>query len=142
MFLFIHQIQIEIRKVTSNKTSKVSKMPKENKKGKKKQDEIEEPVVPVDPYAYLVGSDRDYIIKALKRVEKAPRTRTNYLKVLEGIEKHKKEVLEKEGAEIDPNLDLLITHLKEFFDSKDPRQIIEFNNYDNKFSEVFQRELQ
>lgn len=131
-----HQLIILATKEQSIKPDQTDqiliKMGKGNKKNKK--EEIpEEPVAPVDPYAHVQGPERDFIIKILKRIDKAPRVKVKYQAIVEAVEKRKKE-LEEKGETVDPLIDLLLKQVDEFSNSKDPRMQAEFNNYDNKFA--------
>lgn len=104
-------------------------------KGKKNQKEIsEEEPVKVLPFAYVNGPQKAFVIKTLKRLEKAhkQRVRSKWDPILEAAKKHRDEI--KNEEEKDPQLDEIIQKLEEFLDMSDPRVIQEFNNYDNKVS--------
>lgn len=95
-------------------------------------DQPDEPVKVVDAYAHIVGPSKDYVVKILRRVDKAPRVRATFQKLIDAVKRQKAED-EKEGKETD-TLDKLIAQLEDFSSSKDPRKVADFNNYENKFT--------
>ena len=101
------------------------------KKQKQQQQEEPEENVKTDAYAHVTGPSRDYVIKILRRVEKAPRIRTTFEKLVEVVKRQKAEQ-EKDGKDVEM-LDKLIAQLESFSDPKDSRKVADFNNYENKF---------
>jgi len=110
-------------------------------KGKKTVEVVEEDVpltkdakkaAEKQKYPEINGTARDDIVKLLNRVEKAPRVRANFEKII-SMAKSKRDSLEKE----DPQLDKLITSLEEYIDSRDPRKAADFHNYDIKFLDLY-----
>lgn len=82
-------------------------------------------------YSNITGEAREYIIRVLNRVEKAPRVRTTF----EGIITAAKTKRDEMGWK-DSQLDSLITTLEDFIDTKDTRKAADFNNYDVKFLDL------
>ena len=82
---------------------------------KKPKEDIEEEVVlskreaAKAKYPQVTGKSRDFIVKILNRVEKAPRVKANFEKIISSVEAKRDE----EGSD-DPQLDMLVDQLNGF----------------------------
>lgn len=93
-----------------------------------KKEEIEEEKLISDVYCNITGTNKKFIIRTLKNIDKAPRIIGNFRKILSTIES------KKETSEPDVYLDDLIKQLSLFIPAdKDDRKKASFNDYSNKF---------
>jgi hypothetical protein len=104
-----------------------------NKQNQKNQHEEEEELdqPSIDKYNHITGDYKDYIIKILRRADKAPRTQKAFQKLIDTVKKQKDDGENKQkDTEL---LHKLIIQLEAFSDAKDSRKVADFNNYENKF---------
>jgi len=110
-----------------------------DKKSKKDEDVVEEEEErgrKKDKFPNVVGDSRDYIVKILNRVEKAPWTHERFETIIDVV-KTKRDKMVQEGR-LDRAIDQLIEQLEEFVgDKNDPRKVAEFKNYDQKFTHAY-----
>ena len=101
------------------------------KKQKETVEAVEE-TTPTSSYDHITGPSKEYIIRILRRVEKAPRIKTSFEKIIDAVKKKQSE----EGENADENLEKLIEQLDSFVNPKDARQATAFNDYSYKFTFV------
>jgi hypothetical protein len=79
-------------------------------------------------YPHVKGPYRRFITITLNKVAKAPRIKSTFMTIIQGVEQKQKEV----GDE-DVELNALSKQLNEFVNPRDTRQAANFNNYEYKF---------
>jgi len=114
-------------------------MGKNDKKQQKKVEEEEEEVklskkeALNKKYSHVDGENKDFIVRILGRVEKAPRVRSSFQKIIDAVNTKRKELQTP-----DPRLDKLEEQLTNFMGKEQTGKSLvanpqDFQNYENKF---------